>query len=57
MSIMPKAKINTTDLNTFYNGFSGGRDIVLEGVTMKGTLNDFVIPQGKIILSKYTYRR
>ena len=45
---LPKAIVNTTDLNAFYNGFNGGRNIVLEGVTMKGTLNNFVIPKGKI---------
>ena len=45
---LPKATVNTTDLNAFYNGFNGGRNIVLEGVTMKGTLNNFTIPQGKI---------
>jgi len=43
-----RGTINTTHLNTFYNGFSPNRIIALKEVAMKGTLNDFTLPKGEI---------
>jgi hypothetical protein len=42
------AQLNTTHLNTFYNGFTPERVIKMEAVQMKGTLNNFTLPQGEI---------
>lgn len=43
-----EGKVNTSHLNTFYNGFTPERLIELKNVTLKGTLNNFNIPKGEI---------
>ncbi len=43
-----QGQVNTTHLNTFYNGFTPERLIGLRNVHLKGTLNDFIIPKGEV---------